>query len=174
MKVKSCYDIFIGEYPFHKQLKDDLFPKLYNYKDALDKKTNVKATMTDWNWEKDNGKVQRLKNCIMEELKSYFDFSAVNAPPPGLYCSTFWGNVYWKDDYTQPHHHIPWDLFSFAYFLNSKWYHPPLIFTQYGERIRSKEGTFVIFPSHLQHHVPKNRFKDPRMTLSGNFRLKQS
>ena len=171
MKVKSCYDIFIGEYPFHKQLKDDLFPKLYNYKDALDKKTNVKATMTDWEWGCDNVRVERLRNCILEETKSHFNYGVVNDKLPKLVLSNLWANVYWKNEYAIDHDHIPFDVFSFAYFLSAKWYHPPLTFSYSGVKIRPKEGRYVIFPSHLRHHVPKNRFEEPRITLSGNLRV---
>ena len=80
---------------------------------------------------------------------------------------SFWANVYEKGDYAQSHCHKPND-FSFAYFVKSKWYYPPLVFTDSGKRIRSKEGRFVAFPSYLKHHVPKHRYNDTRITLSGN------
>ena len=75
--------------------------------------------------------------------------------------------LYEKNDYARRHHHIPF-LYSFAYILKSKWYHPSFIFTDSGKKIPSKEGTYIIFPSYMWHHVPKNRFKEYRMTLSGN------
>ena len=82
--------------------------------------------------------------------------------------SNLWANVYWKDEYAIEHDHIPWDLFSFAYCLSAKWYHPPLTFSYSGIKIRPKEGRYVIFPSHLKHHVPPQKSKNIRMTLSGN------
>ena len=54
-------------------------------------------------------------------------------------------------------------------FLKAKWYYSPLVFTESGKRIRPKEGRFVAFPAYLKHHVPKHRYKDTRITLSGNF-----
>ena len=36
------------------------------------------------------------------------------------------------------------------------------------------EGTFVIFPSHLNHLVPKHRYRETRITLSGNILIKDS
>ena len=41
--------------------------------------------------------------------------------------------------------------------------------TDFKEKIRPKEGRYLIFPAHLKHHVPKHRYKDTRITLSGNF-----
>ena len=43
-----------------------------------------------------------------------------------------------------------------------------MVFTHSKRKIRPKEGTYVIFPSHLMHHVPPNKSKEMRMTLSGN------
>ena len=80
-----------------------------------------------------------------------------------------WANIYYKGDYTISHNHQDFTMgFSFAYFLKSEWYHPPFVFTNSGKKIKSKEGTYVIFPNHVNHHVPKNRFKETRITLSGN------
>ena len=84
-----------------------------------------------------------------------------------LKVGNFLANVYEKGDYAQSHCHKPND-FSFAYFVKSKWYYPPLVFTDSGKRIRPKEGRFVAFPSYLMHHVAKHRYNDTRITLSGN------
>ena len=43
MKVKSRYDIIIGEYPYHQQLKNELVPLLENYSDKQGRMTNVQA-----------------------------------------------------------------------------------------------------------------------------------
>ena len=58
--------------------------------------------------------------------------------------------------------------YSFAYFVKAKWYHAPFILSDSGKMIRPKEGKYVIFPSYLMHHVPKHRYNDTRITLSGN------
>ena len=85
----------------------------------------------------------------------------------------FWGNVYEKGDYAQSHCHKPND-FSFAYFVKSKWYYSPLVFSDSGKRVRPKEGRFVAFPAYLLHHVPKHRYNDTRITLSGNLVINRS
>ena len=47
-------------------------------------------------------------------------------------------------------------------------------FSDGGEKIRPTEGTFVVFPAYLNHLVPKHRYRETRITLSGNMRIKKS
>ena len=177
--ITSDYPIIVNEYPFHKQLKEELVPLLENHPDELGKTSNVKATMTNYFWGVDSKskKLQRFKECILDETRThkiYATMSQVLDTPhgkvlPSLFVKNFWANIYYKGDYTISHNHQDFTMgFSFAYFLKSEWYHPPFVFTHSGKKIKSKEGTYVIFPNHINHHVPKNRFKETRITLSGN------
>ena len=50
IKVQHISEIYEGMYPFHQQLSDELLPILKDYPDKQDKKTNVKATHTEWNF----------------------------------------------------------------------------------------------------------------------------
>ena len=167
LKIKNYSHALVGTYPFHDNLKKELVPLLEESVDTLSETTNVKATHTVWNWLPDNTKVKNLKKFILSEIKEYYKPGCINEDVRNLDVVNFWGNLYEKNDYTRSHHHIPF-LYSFAYILKSKWYHPSFIFTDSGKKIPSKEGTYNIFPSYMWHHVPKNRFKEYRMTLSGN------
>ena len=171
MKVKSHCDIFIGEFPFHKELKEDLVPLLEGYDDHQNRKTNVQATMTEWDWHPENVSLKRLKNNIIEFIYYNCNNQEVRSvddnTPVRYFVNDLWGNIYRKGDYTKEHKHLP-NIFSFVYFLKSKWYHSPLVFSDSREKIRPTEGTFVIFPSHLKHLVPKHRYRETRITLSGN------
>ena len=51
LNIKHNFSILIGEYPFHQQLSDELVPVLEEYPDLQDRGTNVKAVMTDWNFD---------------------------------------------------------------------------------------------------------------------------
>ena len=166
-KIKSYSDVILGTYPFHDTLKKELVPLLEEYTNMLSEKTNVKASHTEWDWLPNNSKVKNLKKFIIDTIMTVYKPHRINSHSLELKVNNFWGNLYEKNDYTRSHHHIP-SLYSFAYILKSKWYHPSFIFTDSGKKIPSKEGTYIIFPSHVRHHVPKNRFKDYRMTLSGN------
>ena len=138
-----------------------------------DSNSNVKASIhTEWDWEPDNITFRNLKSYIREEIeKNYKPGIMIGSDGRNmLKVENFWANVYEKGDYAQSHNHKPND-YSFAYFVKSKWYYPPLVFTDSGKRIRPKEGTFVAFPAYLMHHVPKHRYNDTRITLSGNFTI---
>tara|TARA_X000000368_G_scaffold214444_1_gene169400 strand:+ start:254 stop:802 length:549 start_codon:yes stop_codon:yes gene_type:complete len=177
--VKSDNAIIVGEYPFHKELKEELLPLLENYPDQHDRSTNVKATMTEWEWQKDNRRVKRLKECACAELRHHPMVHQIGyqryRKPSMINFKEFWANVYRKGDYTQSHDHLGYQTtFGFVYFLKTKWYHPPFTFSESGKKMKPKEGTYLIFPGYLKHHVLKNRFDETRITLSGNMLIKES
>ena len=173
ISVKHKADILICEYPFADKVKEQV-------KSLLDKgvvaipqdNSNVKASLhTVWDWEPENITFRNLKSYIREEIERHYKPGKMSSGVRDiLKVGNFWGNVYEKGDYAQSHNHKPND-YSFAYFVKSKWYYPPLVFTYSGKRIRPKEGTFVAFPAYLMHHVPKHRYNDTRITLSGNLHI---
>ena len=173
MKVIHNAEILIDDYQFSDSVKKEVLSLLKTAENVG--QTNVKASLhTQWNWQPDNITFRNLKAYIRERIeKTYRPGATVDGSREMIYCKTFWANVYEKGDYAQSHCHKPND-FSFAYFVKSKWYHAPLIFTASGKRIRPKEGRFVAFPSYLIHHVPKHRYNDTRITLSGNFLINRS
>ena len=171
MKVKHYAKIIVGDYQFAESLNQEV---LYQLKFADDiGHTNVKASVhTDWNWLPNNQKFINFKSFILTEIEKHYE--------PGRVCdsricgkiNSFWGNVYRKGDYAQSHCHKP-SMFSFAYFVKSKWYDSPLIFDDSGKRLRPKEGRYVIFPAYLLHSVPKHRYNHERITLSGNYDIRR-
>ena len=173
ISVKHKANILIGEYQFADKVKEQVKSLLNKGVVAIPQDdSNVKASLhTVWDWEPENITFRNLKEYIREEIERYYKPGATSGGSRDpLKIGNFWGNVYEKGDYAQSHNHKPND-FSFAYFVKSKWYYPPLVFTDSGKRIRPKEGTFVVFPAYLMHHVPKHRYKDTRITLSGNLKI---
>ena len=166
ISVKHKAVIIKGEYQFADKVKREVLSLIRTANNIGH--TNVKAFHTDWNWEPDNITFRNLQSYIREEIEKHY------RPGTGdrdcLKCISFWANVYEKGDYTQAHDHKPHD-FSFAYFVKTKWYYPPLVFSESGKKIRPKEGTFVAFPGYLTHHVPKHRYNNTRITLSGNLSI---
>ena len=169
ISVKHKADIIKGEYQFADKVKSQVLSLLKVCSPIPQDNSNVKASIhTEWDWEPDNITFRNLKEYIREEIeKHYKPGDTSGGSRIFVRVGSFWANVYEKGDYARPHCHKPND-FSFAYFVKSKWYYPPLVFTDSGKRIRPKEGTFVIFPSYLKHSVPKHRYNDTRITLSGN------
>ena len=172
MKVKHCTDVVTGEYLFADKVKEQVLSLLKVCNPIPQNNSNVKAVLhTEWDWEPDNITFRNLKSYIREEIERHYRPGARSGSSRlRLNNENFWANVYEKGDYAQCHCHKP-DDFSFAYFVKSKWYYPPLVFSASGKRIRPKEGTFVVFPAYLMHYVPKHRYNDTRITLSGNFTI---
>ena len=173
ISVKHKANIIKGEYQFADKVKSEVLSLLKVCNPIPQNNSNVKASIhTEWNWEPDNITFRNLKSYIIEEIEKHFKPGSRSGGARGyLREGRFWANVYKKGDYAQSHCHKP-VAFSFAYFVKSKWYDSPLVFTDSGKRIRPKEGTFVAFPGYIMHHVPKHRYNDTRITLSGNLDIK--
>ena len=174
ISVNQKVDVIKGKYLFADKVKSEVLRLLKDCKPIHHNVSNVKAYIhTEWNWEPENITFRNLKSYIREEIEKYWQpGQCIGTPREMLTVNNFWANVYEKGDYAQSHCHKP-SAFSFAYFVKSKWYYPPLIFTNGGKRIRPKEGTFVAFPAYLMHHVPKHRYNDTRITVSGNLDIKR-
>ena len=173
ISVKHKASIIKGEYQFADKVKSEVLSLLKVCNPIPQNNSNVKASIhTEWDWEPDNITFRNLKSYIIEEIEKHFKPGARSGGARGyLREGRFWANVYKKGDYAQSHCHKP-VAFSFAYFVKSKWYDSPLVFTDSGKRIRPKEGTFVAFPGYIMHHVPKHRYNDTRITISGNLDIK--
>ena len=170
ISVKHPAEVIVGDYQFHYNVSREVRSLCAKGLASIPPDdSNVKASVhTAWDWEPDNITFRNLKEYIREEIERYFKPGAYSAGSRAkLDCKNFWANVYEKGDYAQSHNHKPWD-FSFAYFVKSKWYDSPLVFSDSGKRIRPKEGRFIAFPAYLNHHVPKHRYNNTRITLSGN------
>ena len=94
IRVKNYEDVCIGEYPFYKKLKDELVPLLENYPDKQGRKTNVIATMTEWDWNPENDRLKRLKNNILEVANYNCSFDKLGNKPVRYFIRDFWGNIY--------------------------------------------------------------------------------
>jgi len=173
MKVTHNAEVLVGDYQFADKVKEQVLSCLKHCNPIPQDNSNVKASIhTEWEWEPDNITFRNLKSFVREEIERYWQpGSTSGGHRDRLKCGNFWANVYEKGDYAQSHCHKP-HHYSFAYFVKAKWYHAPLIFTDSGKKVRPKEGRFVAFPAYLKHHVPKHRYNDTRITLSGNFSVK--
>ena len=170
MKVRHDAEIIVGDYQFADSLNKEV---LHQLKYTIDHgHTNVKSSVfTGWNWLPDNPKFKNFRSFIESEIKKKYPMRMIGGQLINGSLKNFWGNVYKKGDYAQSHDHLQFN-YSFAYFVKAKWYDSPFVFTDSGKKIRPKEGRYIIFPACLVHHVPKNRFNHERITLSGNYEVK--
>tara|TARA_B100000530_G_scaffold305332_1_gene228777 strand:+ start:204 stop:767 length:564 start_codon:yes stop_codon:yes gene_type:complete len=180
ISVPSIQRVYYGDnYNRHKQLKDDLLEFLENHEDVQQRKTNVKATATDWNMKIESRELNLFKDRILDFFLSIpFDSGACFGPyqdSRNFHMLDCWGNIYRKGDYTVDHIHLP-SHYSWVYFLKSKPNYSPLLFDyldQKKRRIKSFkvlpiESRIVLFPSCLHHRVPVHIHDETRITISGN------
>ena len=170
MKVKHNAEIIVRDYQFAESLNKEVLHQLQFAENVGH--TNVKASLhTVWDWLPDNQKIKNFKSFITSEIENHFKpgNSGYGKREYGK-ITVFWGNVYRKGDYAGKHNHTPCQ-YSFVYFVKAKWYDSPLVFNVGGEKIRPKEGRYVIFPSYVLHSVPKNQYDHERITVSGNYFL---
>lgn len=180
ISVLSNQKVFYGDdYNRHEQLKDDLLEFLENHEDVQQRKTNVKATATDWNMKIDSRELDIFKAGVLDfVLNIPFDTGGCL----GHYQDRrkfrlidCWGNIYRKGDYTVDHTHLP-SHYSWVYFLKSKPNYSPLLFDYWDQKKRKMksikilpiESRIVVFPSCLHHRVPVHIHDETRITISGN------
>ena len=166
MKVTTSHEILVFDYPRQRQLLHSLSGLLENYSDCQGRRTNVKATMTEWHFDIKNLEFIEWKRYLISKVKELdlfygnpFEFESL------------WANIYRKGDHTISHDHDPC-RYSIVYFLKSKPNFSPLVFENKGLRrkktIKPIEGRIVIFPGFIKHSVPRHNHDETRITLSGN------
>ena len=67
VSILSNQKVFYDDnYNRHKQLKDDLLEFLENHEDVQQRKTNVKATATDWNMKIESRELDLFKAGVLD------------------------------------------------------------------------------------------------------------
>ena len=150
-------------------LNENLERQIRELGDAQQKKTNVKASMTDWFMQDTSKGFQWVCNRAIE-------LAAENNPHElDMIPYDCWGAIYKEGDYTVMHNHWP-HLWSFVYYVNCPEGSAPLLFdrcihpSKGVERVVPKKGLMVMFPGWVNHSVPKHIGED-RIVVAGNLTI---
>ena len=136
---------------------------------------------------------ENLKSLILQHGKKLVD-SYQPTTTYDLFISMLWANIYNKHDFQEIHNHVNGGAhFSFAYLLESdnsaqssqfqfvnddifcktifpvNRFSDPVASTLY--RPKQQQGTLLIFPSNLKHHVTQHLSNTRRSTVSGNLTM---
>ena len=86
-----------------------------------------------------------------------------------LYLNDTWGLIYTKGQSAKVHNHWP-SLWSYTYCIFACENCSPLVFSNANEplSVTPKTSQIIVFPSWLQHEVPKHPCDHDRIMLSGN------
>ena len=146
---------------------NDLFEKqIRESGDAQDRKTNVKADMTEWLLTKYESFRSLGVDVVVNHLP-HLNRLPVDGSTFDWVIMALWGNIYNKGDYTVPHEHMP-SPYSFTYYVKVPDGSAPLIFDDLGETWYPKEGDLVLFPGYVKHSVPEHTIDEDRISIAGN------
>jgi hypothetical protein len=166
MRIKENCHIIVDHHPYADSLKEKLrsevelhgnhHPNNTYYTNIVGKKLEISPYA-----DAPSGKISKWAESLVRECYHYPNSEKT------AYETAMWFSHYDKGDYAHVHHHLPFAIFSWVYFVNCPRGSSPLRFEFSGRNIKAEEGKIVIFPSVMRHGVPKNRCNS-RLTLVGN------
>lgn len=130
--------------------------------------SNVQAVyMSPWKSHTLNDKLKPL-TLLIEQLVTQVVHERLNTDLSKLgwrlSVTDCWGAIYEETDHTLPHTHFPAD-FAVVLYLEAGPQCAPLVFDS-GVCVKPQQGTLVIFPGGLKHHVPHTA--DRRVVVAMN------
>ena len=150
-------------------INDNLELQIRECGDRQQKRTNVKAYMTDWFMQdKSTGFRWVCDRAIELATKN-------NPHQVDMMSYDCWGAIYREGDRTIMHNHWP-HLWSFVYYVKCPDSSAPLMFDRCIQpngtiqRILPKTSLMVLFPGWVNHSVPEHSGKD-RIVVAGNLSI---
>ena len=155
--------IVCGKYPFKGDLHNFIVEIENNLSSDLYKKTNVKGSMTDWNFFNTHPLFIKFFKYVVDNEKAYRQYFK-NYNPGQL--KNAWGNKITKGDNVQSHKHD--SLHGVLYLTEGN----PLHLEEVNLNIYPKPGDYYIFPPEIYHRVDEHTGEKNRYNLIFNFREK--
>ena len=149
---------------------NDLFvEQILSRGDQQERKTNVKAQMTEW-----NVREPEWYNLCKDIIDNHIFYLSGEIDVRWKIVN-IWGASYEKGDWTNYHAHRPC-TFSFCYYPKADIRDSsPLIFPDmqgekkgYWYSVKPRTGQLVIFPAYLTHGVPFQKENRGRIVIAGN------
>ena len=163
--VRTLYDDST-ENVLEANINDRLIKIIKQVGDNQNRKTNVKAYMTDW--------FMQRKYHIFNSVGDIAIKFAQEASPSEVQLELYdiWGAVYKRGDFTKNHDHWP-HTWCFSYYVKSDGT-TPIIFPDSPYSLYPKTNDIVLFPGILRHGVPIHESDEERIIVSGNIDIKYS
>ena len=151
-------------------LHKDMADIIRSHKHEEERKSNVKAFMTNYFLHKQHSIVNEVCNAAINIIQSV-QVKDQKGTLDKFFTFDCWGAIYSENDYTQPHTHGP-ALWSWCYYIQIPDNAPPLYFREAKLKVYPKPDELVIFPGHVTHEVPKaSDMQGERIILAGNIYL---
>ena len=151
-------------------LHKDMADIIRSHRHEEEKKSNVKAYMTNYFLHKKYEMIDIVCNEAIDIIKS-IQVKDQKGNLDKFFTFDCWGAIYEQYHHTKPHTHGP-ALWSWCYYLQVPENAPPLYFREAKLKVYPKPDEIVIFPGHVTHEVPKaNDMIGERIILAGNIYL---
>ena len=151
-------------------LHKDMADIIRSHKHEEERKSNVKAFMTNYFLHKQHSIVNEVCNAAINVIQS-IQVKDQKGTLDKFFTFDCWGAIYNETDFTKPHTHGP-ALWSWVYYIKVPNNAPPLTFSEAKLRVHPKPDEIVIFPGHVLHEVPHaHGMSDERIVLAGNIYL---
>ena len=169
--VNSSADIFTAHLTLDPAIKDTIIKTIKDSGDKQNRKTNVKADMTNWNMQEEPGFRE-----LEQEIDSIINYLPEIMRDKNPYLGTFpmevgnmWGLCYKKNDYTDVHDHWPF-VWSGSFYLDIPTdYAGTLFFPELEYDIEPVTGQLVIFRGAILHGVKTIQSNSDRIAISFNY-----
>ena len=166
-------NIFTAHLTIDPTIKDTITRTIKDGGDKQNRETNVKASMTDWQMQKEPGFVELEKEIasIINYLPEIFNPNDDTFRLLSMEIEHMWGMVYKKDDYTNIHNHWP-SVWSGSFYLDIPTdYAGTLFFPELDHNIEPITGQLVIFNGSLLHGVRTIQSNSERLAVSFNYNI---
>ena len=172
---------FTDKYPVKVKLiegmdNDQIENDIRDAGDHLGGRTAAKCLMTRWDMHKIYAsfltvatEAIKIADACPLATKTDTDGKPLKVP---LYLNDTWGLVYTTGQSAKVHNHWP-SLWSYTYCVSACENCSPLVFPNAKEplSVTPKTSQMIVFPSWLQHEVPKHTCEHDRIMLSGNLNV---
>ena len=162
-------NIFTANLKIDSTIKDTIIRTIKEGGDKQNRRSNVKAIMTDWQMQKEPGFVE-----LEKEITSIINYlPEIFTPQSGFIGSmaieSIWGLLYKKNDYCTVHNHWP-SVWSGTFYLDIPTdYAGTLFFPELEHHIEPVTGQLVIFSGTTRHGVKTFQSNGERLAVSFNY-----
>ena len=162
--VLTTFEVIIND----EKMNKDIIKIIDKQGDRQNRKTNVKAQMTEWRMWKEPG-FNKLSKIILELSLQASEQKYNRKIIPVI--TNMWGMKYKSEEIAVTHDHWP-SLWSCAYYINPPKEAPGLFFPEANAERKLQNGLLVMFEGHVKHGVRPSKYKGYRYVVSANIHEK--
>lgn len=168
--TKSLYSIFIvRDYLHHIDLNNiDNVIRNHTTKDTMERRTNVKGTMTNYS------ALKEVPECVELFRKSAFTIDSIvklrsvhSLDNYKYHVTDAWGMRHSKNDYSINHAHYP-SHWAVAFYTTVPKPQPFMGFIEFDAEVKLEPNMLVVFPAMLNHRVSPNVSNEDRISMAFN------